>query len=78
MKIVFTGVLDSVRDRETQKFEDMGIIVQKGITKATDVLIKGYNPGQTKLDKAEKYGIKVMRESAFFEMLKLDFPEYYL
>lgn len=78
MKIVFTGVMDDTRDHETERFEKIGITVQKGITKATDVLIKGYNPGQGKLSKAKKYGINIMYEDAFFKMLREDYPEYFL
>lgn len=78
MKIVFTGVQDEVRTNETKIFERFGIQVQKGITKSTDVLIKGYNPGQGKLNKAEQYGIKIMSKDAFFDWLRDNNPEFFL
>lgn len=78
MLVCFTGKMRMTRDRETEKFEEMGIHVKNSITKATDVLVTGYDVGQTKIDKANKYGIKILSESKFFEWLKENYPEYYL
>ncbi len=78
MNIVFTGVMNYTRDTETKKYEEFGITVQKNITKKTDVLIEGDAPGYGKLNKAERYGIKIMTEQVFFNMLKDEYPEFYL
>ena len=43
---------------------------QSSVTKKTDFIIKAdYKPGKKKLDDAKKYGIKIITEQEFFEML---------
>lgn len=78
MLVCFSGSMNMTRDRETEKFEELGIHVKNSITKKTDVLVTGYNVGQTKLNKAHKYGIKVLSEHLFFEWLRKEYPEYFL
>ena len=76
MKVVFTGKMRRTRDRETKKYEDVGITVQSGITKATEVLVCGYDVGNGKMTKAAKYGIKIMDEDDFFAWLYDTYPEF--
>ncbi len=78
MKVVFSGKMAMTRDRETEKFEDMGITVQKGVTKGTDYLVIGYDYGMSKYSKAQRYDIDIIQEDDFFELLLKEFPEYLL
>ena len=78
MNICFTGTMDMTRDDETEKFKKFGIEVKNTVTKKTDVLIKGWHPGNSKLDKAKKYNIPVMYEKDFFVMLRDEYPEFFL
>lgn len=78
MNIVFTGTLTHTRDDNTDRYEKFGIDVKNSVTKKTDVLIKGWDPGASKIAKAEKYGIRIMDEAAFFDMLKVENPEFFL
>lgn len=81
---VFTGVLDKY-DRKTamQYVINVGGVCQNGITKDTDYLILGDNSfcasikggKSSKQSKAEKmmmdgYGVKIISESTFYEILK--------
>jgi len=78
MNVVFTGKLEMTRANKTNKFKKFGINVQNSVAKSTNFLIKGDEPGLVKMNKAFKYGIQIMSEKEFFEMLQEEYPEYYL
>ena len=78
MQVCFSGKMKMTRDRETKKFEEIGIHVKNTVTKKTDFLVTGYDVGQTKVDKADKYGIQILSEDKFFKWLKEERPEYFL
>ncbi len=78
MLVCFTGTMNRTRTDETERYEEFGIHVKNTVTKATDILVTGYNAGRTKLDKARKYGIKILDEDEFFAWLKIENPEYFL
>ncbi len=60
--VVITGTLKSLtREEATLKVEDMGGKVVSAVSKKTDLVIAGDNAG-SKLDKANKLGIKVVGE----------------
>ncbi len=71
LNIVVTGTISGMDRYEMEKFiKENGGNFQKSITKKTDYLVVGYNPGASKLKKAADYGIKQLKESEFFDMLK--------
>lgn len=76
--VVFTGVMKMTRDLETEKFKKLGLEVRNTVTKKTDILIKGHNPGYGKLNKAEAYNTSIMLEDEFFDWLRQNKPEYFL
>ena len=78
MNVVFTGTLTMSRSRETVKFKNFGINVQNAITKSTNFLIKGDEPGSAKINKANQYGIQIVSEKEFFAILEEEYPEYFL
>lgn len=68
--IVFTGSLTTLsRDEARQRAEAEGAFVSGTITKNTGLLVVGDKPG-SKLDKATKLGIRVLREQEFLNLLE--------
>lgn len=68
--VVVTGTLSMVRIDFLSMLSKFGVIVGNSVTKKTDYLIVGENVGQTKIDKAIKYGVKVITETEVLSMLK--------
>ncbi|MEM7482551.1 MAG: NAD-dependent DNA ligase LigA [Acidobacteriota bacterium] len=68
-KMVFTGGLDRMPRRQAQGLaESLGAKVTGSVSKATDYVVAGADPG-SKLDKAEALGVTVLDEEAFWELL---------
>lgn len=64
-KFVITGSLESMsRDQAKDKIRDLGGEVSDSVTSKTDFLVAGAEPG-SKLEKAQKLGIKVLSEKEF-------------
>lgn len=72
-KIVFTGKLSDIeREAARALVRTHGAETPAGVTKATDMLVVGDGAKEeqrTKRDKAEKYGVRIVTESEFLEML---------
>jgi len=67
---VVTGTLELLsRDEAKEKIRSLGGHTAESVSKKTDYVIAGENPG-SKLDKAKKLGVKVLREREFFALLK--------
>ena len=68
-KIVLTGTLQSYsRNEATAILESLGAEVQSNVTKTTSLVIAGNNAG-SKLQKAKNWGIKIINEIEFLELL---------
>jgi len=69
-KFVLTGSLETM-ERETakEKIREFGGIVAETVSKKTDYLVVGKNPG-SKFDKAKKLDINILEEKEFLEMMK--------
>jgi DNA ligase (NAD+) len=66
---VLTGTLPSMtREEATEKIEALGGHVTSSVSKKTDYLLAGAEPG-SKLDKAKELGVKIIDEAAFQKML---------
>ena len=66
---VLTGALPSMRREEaTEKIEALGGHVTGSVSKKTDYVLAGSEPG-SKLDKAKELGIRILDEAAFRKML---------
>ncbi len=69
VSIVITGSLKSIsRSELTNKLETLGYKVNSSVTKNTDILICGDNPGSKK-DKALKFKIKIISEVEAIKLL---------
>ena len=68
-KVVLTGSLvEFTRDKATKILEDLGAHVVGSVSKATDLVLCGSDPG-SKYDKAQKLGIKIINEEEFKNMI---------
>lgn len=69
-KCVLTGTLDSMGRTEAKSLiESFGGSLTESVSKNTDILILGANPG-SKYDKAKKLGIYIMEENEFLLKIK--------
>jgi DNA ligase (NAD+) len=67
---VLTGELESFsRDEAKAKIRELGGDVSSSVSKNTDFVVVGKNPG-AKYDKAKELGVKIIREKEFARMIK--------
>jgi len=67
---VLTGELESMaRDEAKEKIRELGGDVLSSISKNTDFVIAGSEPG-SKYDKANKLGVKIISEKEFLKIIK--------
>ncbi|NPA52667.1 MAG: DNA ligase (NAD(+)) LigA [Aquificae bacterium] len=67
---VFTGTLECCSREQAQEIvEELGGRVSSSVSRKTDFLVVGENPG-SKLEKAKKLGVKVINEEQFLKMIK--------
>ena len=68
---VITGTLEGYsRDQAQRAIEDRGGKVTSSVSKKTDYVVVGENPGASKHDKAVDLGIEMLDEKAFESVLK--------
>jgi len=67
---VITGTLSAMsRDEAKAKIRTLGGDTSESVSAKTSYLVAGENPG-SKLDKAEKLGVKILNEQEFLKLLK--------
>ena len=66
---VITGTLSASRDEIKDHIESLGGKVSDSVSKKTDYLVLGENPG-SKYDKALKLGVKIIKEEELNEMFE--------
>jgi len=70
LKIVFTGGLARIsRSKAKQLVESLGARVVTSVSKETDYVVSGSDPG-SKLDKAQSLGVTTLSEEEFFTFLR--------
>ena len=65
---IISGTLDSM-GREEANLRKKGATITSGVVKTTTALIVGAKPGKSKLEKAEKLGIKIITEADFLKLI---------
>ncbi|MBZ4688502.1 MAG: ligase LigA [Clostridiales bacterium] len=71
LKFVITGTLENYsRNEAKEAIENLGGKVTSSVSKSTDYVVVGENPG-SKADKAREMGIEILNEEQFEEMLKI-------
>ena len=68
---VITGTLSKPRDEIKEVLESLGANVTSSVTKKTDYVIVGENPG-SKYDKAQSLNIKILNEDDYNKMINKD------
>lgn len=68
-KLLFTGTLSIPRAAAKRRAEEAGAEVAGNISRKLDYLVAGQDPG-SKLDKAREYGVTVLDEAAFLQLLE--------
>ena len=76
LTFVFTGSLSVPRDAAADVVERHGGRVTGSVSGATDYLVVGENPGQTKRDDADANGVPTLDEDAFADLLDEREVEY--
>jgi len=67
---VLTGILESMsRDRAKDRIKELGGETMEGVSKNTDYVVAGENPG-SKYNKAKELGVKIISEQEFLNMIK--------
>ncbi|MGZ3429405.1 MAG: NAD-dependent DNA ligase LigA [Polyangia bacterium] len=68
--IVLTGEFDSMsREEATRRAEAAGAAVAGGVSKRTDFVVAGRDPGATKMKRAQELGTEVVDENEFLARL---------
>jgi DNA ligase (NAD+) len=67
---VFTGELQATsREKTKEKIKELGGKTPSAISKKTDFLVVGKNPG-SKYEKAKKLGVKIISEKEFLKSIE--------
>ena len=67
---IISGTLDSMgREEAEDNLRKKGATITSGVVKTTTALIVGTKPGKSKLEKAEKLGIKIITEADFLKLI---------
>jgi DNA ligase (NAD+) len=68
---VLTGTLDAMtRDQTKEKIRFLGGEIPNTVSRKTNFLVAGREPGETKIKKAKQLGVKIINEKQFLEILK--------
>lgn len=69
--IVVTGTLEKLsREAAEEKIRELGGKASGSVSKETDYIVVGANPGENKTAAAKKFGTKVLNEDAFLKMVE--------
>jgi len=67
--VVLTGFAKSDSQNYAHKLNELGAIIKDSVNKKTNILITGYNAGPSKMQKAQEFGVHIMSEEEFKEII---------
>ena len=71
MNILFTGSIEGYTRESIKEFaKSYGINPVSSVSKKTDIVVIGDNPGESKVNKAKELGIKIISFNEFYENIK--------
>ena len=70
MVLVFTGKMQGNRKEMQEQAKVLGATIGSGVNGKTTYLVTGEKVGQSKLQAAEKNGVQVITEDAYYELIK--------
>jgi DNA polymerase III epsilon subunit-like protein len=68
--VVLTGFAKADSQEYAHKLNELGAIIKDGVNKKTSILITGYNAGPAKLQKAKEFGVRILPEEEFIDIIK--------
>ncbi len=69
-KFVITGTLENLtRDEAKARVRKLGGDASETVSKETDYLVAGSDPGSAKLERAQKLGVKIIDEKEFLKLI---------
>ena len=69
-KLVFTGKMQNSRDAMKKQAKNLGVVVVTSVSSKTDYLVVGEKVGAKKIETAKKFGVKILSESDYLELIK--------
>ena len=68
--VVLTGFAKADSQEYAHKLNELGAIIKDSVNKKTNILITGYNAGPSKMQKAKEFGVRVISEEEYKEIIK--------
>ncbi|MEG0306399.1 MAG: BRCT domain-containing protein [Clostridium sp.] len=68
-KLVFTGDMSKSRCEMMEMAIHYGAVIASSVSKKTDLIVMGTEPGKSKIAKAEELGITMISEEGFFDII---------
>lgn len=68
--VVLTGFAKADSQDYAHKLNELGAIIKDSVNKKTNILITGYNAGPSKMQKAQEFGVRIIPEEEFKEIIK--------
>ena len=68
--VVLTGFAMSDSQEYAHKLNELGAIIKDSVNKKTNILITGYNAGPSKMQKAKEFGVRIISEEEYKEIIK--------
>ena len=66
---MFTGFAKADSQEYAHRLNELGAIIKEGVNKKTNILITGYNAGPSKMQKAQAFGVRIMSEEEFKQII---------
>ena len=68
--VVLTGFAKADSQEYAHKLNELGAIIKDSVNKKTNILITGYNAGPSKMRKAKEFGVRIISEDEYKEIIK--------